>query len=176
MTAGFRTLHHQDIDAGGHLAYDPAHLAHNPGRPISWVGTSVVIVGFTIGGIAFPISNPGPNWVLFWVGAAVAIVGCFAGDDEAHRHCVIQPHCRLKGVFAAARDAFLAELDKHTVGELAEPASELATLLGIVRFVPPAGSGLRRLIDLTFFCAGARPSTRPRQSSWDQARLAAGRA
>jgi Rrf2 family nitric oxide-sensitive transcriptional repressor len=70
-----------------------------------------------------------------------AIVGCFAGDDEAHRHCVIQPHCRLKGVFAAARDAFLAELDKHTVGELAEPASELATLLGIVRFVPPADSG-----------------------------------
>jgi Rrf2 family nitric oxide-sensitive transcriptional repressor len=69
------------------------------------------------------------------------IVGCFAGDDEAHRHCVIQPHCRLKGVFAAARDAFLAELDKHTVGELAEPASELATLLGIVRFVPSAGSG-----------------------------------
>jgi Rrf2 family nitric oxide-sensitive transcriptional repressor len=67
--------------------------------------------------------------------------GLTIGDDEAHRHCVIQPHCRLKGVFAAARDAFLAELDKHTVGELAEPASELATLLGIVRFVPPAGSG-----------------------------------
>jgi hypothetical protein len=63
--------------AGGHLAYDPAHLAHNSGRPISWVGTSIVIVGFIIGGIAFPIANPGPNWVLFWLGTAVAIVGCF---------------------------------------------------------------------------------------------------
>lgn len=72
-----------------------------------------------------------------------SIVGCFAGEDEAHRHCVIQSSCRLRGVFAAARDAFLAELDKHTVGELAQPASELAGLLGIVRFVPGAGVASR---------------------------------
>ena len=71
------TVEGTGTSAGGHLAYNPAHLAHNPGRPISWVGTSIVIVGFVIGGIAFPISNPGPNWVLFWVGTAIAIVGCF---------------------------------------------------------------------------------------------------
>lgn len=71
-----------------------------------------------------------------------SIVGCFAGDDDAHRHCVIQTHCRLKGVFAAARDAFLAELDRHTIGELAQPAGELAGLLGIVRFVPPMPGGI----------------------------------
>ena len=53
---------------------------------------------------------------------------------------MIQPHCRLRGVFAAARDAFLAELDKHTVGELAHPANELARLLGIVRMLVPAGA------------------------------------
>jgi hypothetical protein len=52
------------------------HLEHNPGRPISWIGTSTVIVGFIIGGIAFPITNPGPNWIVFWVGTAVAIIGC----------------------------------------------------------------------------------------------------
>jgi hypothetical protein len=52
------------------------HLAHNPGRPISWVGTSIVIVGFIVGGIAFPVSDPGPNWILFWIGTGVAIVGC----------------------------------------------------------------------------------------------------
>jgi hypothetical protein len=57
-------------------AYDTAHMAHNPGRPISWVGTSITVVGFAIGGIAFPISDPGPNWIVFWIGAAVAIVGC----------------------------------------------------------------------------------------------------
>ncbi len=44
-----------------------------PGRPISWVGTSVVIIGFIIGGIAMV---PSPHWLLFWVGAGVAIVGC----------------------------------------------------------------------------------------------------
>jgi hypothetical protein len=46
---------------------------HNPGRPISWVGTSVVIIGFIIGGIAFV---PGPHWTIFWIGVGVAIVGC----------------------------------------------------------------------------------------------------
>jgi hypothetical protein len=62
--------------AAGTVAYDSAHLEHNPGRPISWVGTGVVIVGFVIGGISFPIVNPAPQWVVFWVGAAVAFVGC----------------------------------------------------------------------------------------------------
>ncbi|SPB17006.1 Rrf2 family transcriptional regulator [Caballeronia novacaledonica] len=68
-----------------------------------------------------------------------AVVGCFAEpDDTARQRCVIQPACRLRGVFAAARDAFLAELDKHTVGELTHPANELARLLGIVSV--PAGA------------------------------------
>ncbi|MDW9238903.1 rrf2 family protein [Burkholderia thailandensis] len=67
-----------------------------------------------------------------------ALVGCFTGESEAHRNCVIQSACRLKGVFAAAREAFFAELDKHTIGELAQPASQLSMLLGLtpVRIVP----------------------------------------
>ena len=48
------------------------HEAHH-GRPISWVVAAIIIVGFTIGGIALPI---GPSWVLFWVGAAIVVVGC----------------------------------------------------------------------------------------------------
>jgi Rrf2 family transcriptional regulator, nitric oxide-sensitive transcriptional repressor len=63
------------------------------------------------------------------------VVGCFSENHE-ERGCVIEPVCRLKSVFTAARDAFLAELDKHTVGELARPASELARLLGIIPIVP----------------------------------------
>ncbi|KVN34000.1 Rrf2 family transcriptional regulator [Burkholderia pyrrocinia] len=59
-----------------------------------------------------------------------ALVGCFAGG-ETPRACVIEPQCRLKGVLAAARDAFFAELDRHTLGELAQPAAPLAALLGI---------------------------------------------
>ncbi|MBN3791937.1 Rrf2 family transcriptional regulator [Burkholderia sp. Ac-20353] len=59
-----------------------------------------------------------------------ALVGCFA-EGESARACVIEPQCRLKGVLAAARDAFFAELDRHTLGELAQPASPLAALLGV---------------------------------------------
>jgi hypothetical protein len=59
--------------SSGALAHDAGHLEHNSGRPISWVGTSIVIVGFIIGGIAMV---PAPHWVIFWVGAAVAIIGC----------------------------------------------------------------------------------------------------
>jgi hypothetical protein len=60
--------------AAGTLAHGTGeHSEHNPGRPISWVGTSTVIVGFIIGGIAF---IPAPNWIIFWIGTAVAVVGC----------------------------------------------------------------------------------------------------
>ncbi len=64
----------EGTDAAGTAEHD-AHLEHNPGRPVSWVGTLTTVVGFIIGGIAFPISNPGPNWIVFWIGTAVAIVG-----------------------------------------------------------------------------------------------------
>ena len=47
--------------------------APNPGRPMSWVGVGIVIIGFIIGGIAF---FPAPHWTIFWIGTAVAIVGC----------------------------------------------------------------------------------------------------
>lgn len=56
----------------GELAHGPAHLEHNPGRPVSWVGTSVIIVGFIVGGIAF---IPAPHWIIVWIGAAIAVVG-----------------------------------------------------------------------------------------------------
>ena len=62
-------------DSGAPAAYDPGHLEHNPGRPISWIGTSIVVVGFILGGISFPIVDPAPQWVLFWIGTAIAIVG-----------------------------------------------------------------------------------------------------
>jgi hypothetical protein len=51
----------------------PHSEEHNSGRPISWVGTTVVIIGFIIGGIAFV---PAPHWTIFWIGTGVAIVGC----------------------------------------------------------------------------------------------------
>jgi hypothetical protein len=61
------------VDAVTVLPGTPHSEEHNPGRPISWTGTSIVIVGFVIGGIAFV---PAPHWTIFWIGTAVAIIGC----------------------------------------------------------------------------------------------------
>ena len=67
-----------------------------------------------------------------------ALVGCFPDEAGSHRGCVIQSQCRLKGVLEVARHAFLSELDRHTIGELAEPAGPLAALLGMRQVIPIA--------------------------------------
>lgn len=67
-----------------------------------------------------------------------ALVGCFPDQHGDYRQCVIQSQCRLKGVLEAARDAFLSELDRHTIDQLAEPAGPLAALLGVGRVIPVA--------------------------------------
>jgi hypothetical protein len=46
------------------------------GRPASWVVTTIVIIGFIVGGIALCI---GPNWVLFWVGAGIVVLAGIMG-------------------------------------------------------------------------------------------------
>ena len=43
---------------------------------------------------------------------------CFRSDGGA---CVLTPRCRLKGRVAAAREAFLRELDKTTLAECTYP-------------------------------------------------------
>ncbi|WP_103705932.1 RrF2 family transcriptional regulator [Paraburkholderia eburnea] len=88
-----------------------------------------------------------PNSLALSVGAVVrqtesdfALVGCFPDEQGERRQCVIEPQCRLKHALAAARDAFLGELDRHTIGELAQPAAGLTGLLGLVpiKFMPDA--------------------------------------
>ncbi|WP_345813907.1 Rrf2 family transcriptional regulator [Paraburkholderia sp. PREW-6R] len=76
-----------------------------------------------------------------------ALVGCFPDQHGQRRPCVITPQCRLRGALEAARNAFLAELDRHTIGEVAEPHGPLAALLGLSQVIPivpaaapPAGS------------------------------------
>jgi hypothetical protein len=60
--------------AAGTVAHGTSsHMEHNPGRPISWAGTTIVVIGFIVGGIAFV---PEPHWIWFWVGAGLAIIGC----------------------------------------------------------------------------------------------------
>jgi hypothetical protein len=61
------------LDAQTGLSH--VHEAHH-GRPASWVCTSVVIVGFIIGGIALV---PHPTWWLFWTGAGIVVIGVVIG-------------------------------------------------------------------------------------------------
>ena len=51
--------------------------------------------------------------------ARQALVECFRGDGGA---CVLTPRCRLKMRLAAAREAFIRELDATTLAECAYPA------------------------------------------------------
>jgi Rrf2 family nitric oxide-sensitive transcriptional repressor len=48
-----------------------------------------------------------------------ALVECFREDGGA---CVLTPRCRLKARLAAAREAFLRELDTTTLAECAYPS------------------------------------------------------
>lgn len=45
------------------------------------------------------------------------MVECF---DRSTNTCPISPRCALSGAIAGALDQFLAELDRHTIGELVE--------------------------------------------------------
>jgi Rrf2 family nitric oxide-sensitive transcriptional repressor len=45
------------------------------------------------------------------------MVECF---DSATNTCPISPRCALSGAIAGALDTFLAELDRHTIGEVVE--------------------------------------------------------
>ncbi|GIH95842.1 HGxxPAAW family protein [Planobispora siamensis] len=42
------------------------------GSPKSWLAVIVILVGFTLGGVALCL---GPNWPLVWAGAGVIVVG-----------------------------------------------------------------------------------------------------
>jgi Rrf2 family nitric oxide-sensitive transcriptional repressor len=48
-----------------------------------------------------------------------ALVECFRDDGGA---CALMPRCRLKAKLAAAREAFMRELDTTTLAECAYPA------------------------------------------------------
>ena len=50
--------------------------------------------------------------------AEQALVECFRADGG---DCVLLPGCRLKNKFAAAHEAFLRELDRTSLAEIAHP-------------------------------------------------------
>jgi Rrf2 family transcriptional regulator, nitric oxide-sensitive transcriptional repressor len=68
------------------------------------------------------------------------LVECF---DKAHNTCRLDGHCRLKGVFRQAMDAYLSVLDGVTLADLVQPMPTPASPRGVRRIplVPglPAG-------------------------------------
>ena len=58
----------------------------------------------------------------------IDLVECF---DEDTNSCPITPACRLVPIFDDARDAFLGELDKHTIGDVTRRPGELRALLPV---------------------------------------------
>jgi Rrf2 family nitric oxide-sensitive transcriptional repressor len=72
-----------------------------------------------------------------------ALVACLPDQRGERRPCVISPQCRLRAALQAAGDAFLAELDRYTIGEVTQPQGALAALLGMrgaIPIVPVAGA------------------------------------
>ncbi|WP_299358645.1 Rrf2 family transcriptional regulator [uncultured Paracoccus sp.] len=55
-----------------------------------------------------------------------AIVECFRADGGA---CVLKPRCRLRPGLSAAREAFMAELDRTTIEDCAWPGDDVDGLV-----------------------------------------------
>ncbi len=64
-----------------------------------------------------------------------ALVECF---DRVNNRCVLSPVCRLQTIFQGALDAFLTELDKHTLADLLRNDAEMRPIIGLVRSAPHA--------------------------------------
>lgn len=68
--------------------------------------------------LARPASGITLGQVVRFLEQRYALVECFRADGGA---CVLTPRCRLKPRLAAAREAFMAELDKTSVAACAFP-------------------------------------------------------
>jgi len=48
------------------------HQQSHGGRASSWLAVTVMLIGFTVGGVGLCL---GPNWLMFWIGAGVFVLG-----------------------------------------------------------------------------------------------------
>lgn len=58
-----------------------------------------------------------------------ALVECFAENNR----CALTTGCRLAGIVANARDAFLAQLDRHTLADLVSPRPASPSVVTVAR-------------------------------------------
>ena len=46
-------------------------MAHHGNTPAAWTGVTIILVGFTVGGIGLMVDS----WPMFWVGVALCPIG-----------------------------------------------------------------------------------------------------
>jgi hypothetical protein len=51
---------------------ESAHQGSHGGSAKSWLAVTVILIGFTVGGVALTI---GPDWFIFWVGVGIVAIG-----------------------------------------------------------------------------------------------------
>ena len=93
------------------------------------IGTTRSIRGRS-GGVALakPAGSINLGRILREMEKDTALVECFRADGGA---CPITPVCRLRGVLAEAREAFLQVLDGCTLADVADNREALAALLNL---------------------------------------------
>ena len=63
----------EETGGAGSLVHGTGHaLEHNPGKPMSWVAITIIVIGFVVGGVAMV---PRPTWWAFWLGVGIVVVG-----------------------------------------------------------------------------------------------------
>jgi Rrf2 family nitric oxide-sensitive transcriptional repressor len=102
-------------------------------QKIVWMLGQIDIVRSTrgrAGGVALakPAESISLGHILREMEKDTALVECFRADGGA---CPITPACRLRGVLAEAREAFLQVLDRHTLADVAGNREALAALLNL---------------------------------------------
>ena len=50
-------------------------MAHHGNTPAAWTGVTIILVGFTVGGIGLMVGS----WPTFWVGVALCPIGAIVG-------------------------------------------------------------------------------------------------
>jgi hypothetical protein len=51
---------------------ESAHQGSHGGSAKSWLAVTIILLGFTVGGVALTV---GPNWLLFWAGVGICAIG-----------------------------------------------------------------------------------------------------
>ncbi|GAA0396209.1 hypothetical protein Acor_48940 [Acrocarpospora corrugata] len=54
---------------------ETAHQGSHGGSAKSWLAVSVILIGFTVGGVALTGLGGSPNWLFVWVGVGICAVG-----------------------------------------------------------------------------------------------------